>query len=95
VVAFVVDMGFFLKPGSVCDICFNSDYRLDAVLHTGHIELYGSVHCAMVGQSYCGHTILFRELDHILDLGEAVKERVVGVSVEMNEFHNLILVLCS
>ena len=87
VVAFVVDVGFFLEPGPIGDINFNADDRLDVVFFAGGVKINDPIHGAVVGQCNRAHAVLFGELDHILDLGHAVQERVVGMSVEMRKFH--------
>lgn len=76
-VSLVVYIGLFLKPASIGDIGLNPDDGFDAALLAGHVELDGSVHRAMIRQSKSRHAIVFRKLNHIFDLREAVKQGIV------------------
>src|SRR3989344_4265785 len=86
-VSFIVYLRFFLKTASVGDVGLNSDDGIYIVFLAGHIEFYGSVHCAMVSQGKGSHAFFLCEFDHVFDLGEAVKERVMTMCVQVYEFH--------
>lgn len=84
VVSFGVDTWFFVKTAALGDVCFNANDRFNAGFVAFVIKLDRAVHCAMVSECKSWHTKLFGAGDELGDLGEAVKERVVRMGMEVD-----------
>lgn len=68
---------------TVGDIDFNPDDGLDAVFDAGGIKINDPVHCSVIGQTYCGHSVFFCQFDHVINLGQAVQKRIVAMRVKV------------
>ena len=70
---------------------FQPDDGLDPVGDGGVVEFDHPKHRAVVGDGDRGHVHLLDALRQLLDIREAVEERVVGVDVEVGEAHGLVV----
>ena len=61
------------------------DDRLDPRGLGGVVELDHPEHGAVIGERQGGHAHLVGALDQLLDVAEAIKQRVFGVDVQMDE----------
>ena len=86
-VATVVYTRLFVGHGTLSDVRFYSDDRLDFSLLTGLVELYSPVQVAVVSQSQCGHAKLFSPSHHFGYFTHAIEEGVMAVGVEVDVAH--------
>ena len=58
-----------------------------AIFFARRIKVNRPIHHSVVGQSNRCHSVSFCHLHHVINFGHAVKKRVVGVGMEVDEFH--------
>ena len=80
----LLDAGAAVAVGGHVEL--EADDGLDALLLGGVVELDRAAERAVVGERHGGHAQLFGALDQLLDTAGAVKERVLAVHVEVDEF---------
>ena len=76
----------FIKTRAGGDVGLYADNRFDAVRFAGLIKFYGAMEVAMVGNGKRRHAVFFGQNHHLVYFGHAVQKRVVGVSMQMDEF---------
>ena len=76
-----------LLHGAGRHVGLQPDDGLDPGILCGVVELDHAEHRAVVGDGQGGHVHLFGALDQLLDVAEAVEQRVFGVNVEVGEGH--------
>lgn len=86
-VSLAIDAWFLVVPGAFCNVCFDTDDRLDTLFLAFVIKLNGTIHASVVGERECGHAKFLGSFDQVRDFGEPIEERVVRVGVEVDERH--------
>ncbi len=82
----VGSVGFVLDPAVVArDVDFAADDRVHAVLLGGEVELRGAEEIAVIGYRYRRLLQALNELHQAGNLAGAVEQRVVGVTVQVDE----------
>ena len=66
--------------------------RLNLVSDSRVIKIDHAKHRAVIGQRHSGHLHLFGALDQLLDIAEAIQERIFRVNVEMDEGHSKFII---
>ena len=67
---------------------FAADHGMNAGGLGGVIELHRSEEIPVIGHCHRGHLLLDHDLHQLVDIASAVKQRVVGVAVQMDERHS-------
>jgi hypothetical protein len=75
--------------GAGCHVGFQPDDRVDTSLDGGVVELDHPEHGAVVGYGEPRHPQCVGALNQLVDIAEAIKQRVFGVNVKMYEGHGL------
>ncbi len=65
-----------------------ADYGMNAGGLGGVIELHRSEEIPVIGHRHGGHLLFDHDLHQLVDIASAVKQRVVGVAVQMDEGHS-------
>ena len=84
--ALVVDTGAFVVARARGDVRFNADDGFDTRRFAFFIKLDSAVHVAVVGEADGVHAVLFCQCDHLVNFRQPIKEGIVGVGVEVDEF---------
>ncbi len=84
---FAVFLRVVLLHRAGCHVGLQPDDGLDPGVLGGVIKLDHTEHRPVVSDGQGGHVHLFGALDQLLDITEAVEQRVFGVNVEVGEGH--------
>lgn len=87
----IVHLRILIKAGPMGDIQLAAYDGLNARLLRFLEKLNGPVKVAVVRNGDRLHTEFFGVIDKIGNLRETIKKRVVGVDMEVDEFHYLII----
>ena len=68
-----------------CDVCLDSDYRLDASGDCLGVELDCPEHIAVVGYRDRVHTEVFAPRKELFEAYSAVEQRILAVQMKMSE----------
>ncbi len=82
-----VQLGVAVLHAARRHVGFQPDDRLDAGFFGRLVEVDHAEHRAVVGDGHRRHIHLFDALDQLLDVREAVEQRVFGMDVKMGEGH--------
>ena len=81
----LIEGGIFIKAAARSDAGLEAEDRLHTLVKTDAIKLNRAVHGSGVGEGESLEAPLFRGLHERLDLGQAVKQRIVRMDVEVNK----------
>jgi hypothetical protein len=84
---------FFREPIARCDVCFDADDWLYAVLFCRFIEFDRAIKDTMVREGDGVHPEFFRARYELIDLCEPIKKRIMRVRMKMSEFRHVFFVL--
>ena len=85
-VPLVIEPVHLIEPCSLRHIDLAADDRMDPLFAACLIEIHRAVHGAVIGHRKGGHSKLFRALYQRLDTAGAVKQRILGMDVQMCKF---------
>ena len=69
----------------LADVKLASDNGFDAFFVSRIDEMHGSKNIAMIGHGHGRHPELFHAMDKLFDVAGAVKERVIGMEMQVDE----------
>ena len=78
-------LGGAVQAALMSDVALHADYRLDARLLAGLVELHRTENVAVVGDGQSGHLEAVGALGEVLDAAGPVEQAVVAVNVEVYE----------
>ena len=88
-ITFVIQPVDLIKSCTLRNVDLAADDRVNPLFFTRKKEVDSAIHCAVIGHCQRGHTEFFCARNQRLDTAGAVKQRILGMYVQMCKFSHI------